>query len=135
MRFFYTDSPKNLLEKVGWALSKLGIEEKMHQIYATLSSGEKRKLQLQRALMRKTDILLLDEVTSFLDLKSKYELINTLKELLRLKELKSIIFVTHNLDEAEALSNRVIMLRKGCLHFDIKSDEIDFSANFMEKYQ
>ena len=98
-------------------------------------SGEKKKVAIARALMRKTDILLLDEVTSFLDLKSKYELINTLKELLRLKELKSIIFVTHNLDEAEALSNRVIMLRKGCLHFDIKSDEIDFSANFMEKYQ
>lgn len=77
-----------------------------------LSGGEKQRVALARALMAEPDILLLDEPLSSLDRATRLELQAELK---RMHELWRIPFVlvTHDLQEAEALSNRILFIENG----------------------
>ncbi|MEJ5184705.1 MAG: ABC transporter ATP-binding protein [Rectinemataceae bacterium] len=67
--------------------------------YASLSDGEKQKVQLARAVAQQTPILLLDEPTAFLDAPSRIEIFHLAGQLAQ-AEQKSIILCTHEIDLA-----------------------------------
>jgi len=67
-----------------------------------LSSGERQKLALARALIRRTPILLLDEATKSIDEETRKIMNNTIK---KIQDKKTIIIITHNLSEIETRSN------------------------------
>ncbi len=71
-----------------------------------LSSGEKQKIALARAILKNSSIILLDEVTKSIDIESK-ESIN--KAINNLKNEKTIIIITHNIDEIEPDSNIIVL--------------------------
>lgn len=76
-----------------------------------LSSGEKQKISLARAVLKNSPIVLLDEVTKSIDSESR-KLIN---EVIRtLKKEKTIIIITHNLDEIDINSNIISLEQKNC---------------------
>ena len=91
------------------ALSLVGMKEYAHRYFHTLSDGESQKIMIARAIAQDTDIILLDEPTSFLDLPTRYELVSLLKKLTE-EEGKTILFSTHELDIALKLSDNIALL-------------------------
>ncbi|MFW5710427.1 MAG: ATP-binding cassette domain-containing protein [Spirochaetota bacterium] len=88
------------------ALSLFGISGEIE--ISTMSGGEKRRVLLARALARQPDVLLLDEPTNHLDI----DTITLLEDYL-LRNLKTIVFVTHDRSFATHLANRVAEIDRG----------------------
>jgi ABC-type Fe3+/spermidine/putrescine transport system ATPase subunit len=81
---------------------------------ATLSGGQQQRIALARALINRPQLLLLDEPLSALDANLRKQMQSELKSLQREIGI-SFLFVTHDQDEAMALSDRVALLRNGAL--------------------
>lgn len=77
----------------------------------TLAIGEKQKLEILKALYREAEILIMDEPTAVLAPTETKELFDTLKSLVN--KGKSVIFISHHLQEVMEISDRVIVLRNG----------------------
>jgi ABC-2 type transport system ATP-binding protein len=91
---------------------KLGLEEKSHALASTLSGGMKRRLSLALALVHDPEILILDEPEAGLDPQSRL----LVREYIRgLSKSKTIILSTHNMDEADRLSDRIAIMDRGKL--------------------
>ena len=88
-----------------------GIIQRTGQNGAKISGGEKQKIAVARALLKKTDILLMDEATSSLDRESDKELINLFSNKL---ENKTVIFITHRYEELQGVG-KVYELTEGRL--------------------
>ncbi|MEI4770394.1 ATP-binding cassette domain-containing protein [Psychrobacillus sp. FJAT-51614] len=89
-----------------------------------LSGGEKQRIALVRTLLLDPSILLLDEITSSLDQESK-ELVEQLLTKLHMEKGTSFIWVTHDLEQAKKISERVWYMEEGKLAID-SSTEIFF---------
>lgn len=96
-------------------LEKIGMAKYINSYPNKLSGGERQRVNLSRALLGDSDILLLDEPFFSLHVKLKITLINLL---VKEKLGKTIIFVTHDIDEALMLSNRIILLKNGEIALD-----------------
>ena len=101
-------------------LSKVGLSEKASSYPNKLSGGESQRVNFARAILGEQDLLILDEPFFSLDIKLKLSLI---KLLISEKLGKTIIFVTHDIDEALMLSNRIIMLKEGEIALDTRVSE------------
>jgi iron complex transport system ATP-binding protein len=93
---------------------------------ATLSSGERQKIMIAASLMQKAEIFLLDEPTTFLDPKHEEEIHRILKKLNKERNI-TILSVTHNVNSAVLLSDRILALKNGSVLYCGNSD------NFMEQ--
>ena len=95
-----------ILEK----LEEFRLEKKATQEFFTLSSGEKKKLSIIRAMLKKPKILLLDEYSTSLDYVSRIEAKELLSSLQRKNPEVAIIFSTHFFEEIENFASDVMML-------------------------
>jgi ABC-2 type transport system ATP-binding protein len=95
-----------ILERVGFPLDRRG------EAMEALSRGMQQKVALARALLTAPVLLLLDEPTTGLDPRSKLEVQEFIKEVRRVHDA-TILLCTHDLDEAEALADRVGILDQG----------------------
>ena len=86
-----------------------------------LSTGEKQRVEILKALCMGAHVLILDEPTTVLTPEEVKELFKVLKCMV--KEGKSVIFVTHKLDEAISISNRITVLRQGKVIATISANE------------
>ena len=111
LKFFCSLSNKNSTEKIKETLILLDIFDKIDFPFMSLSYGERKKISIARALLNDSKILLLDEITSSLDISAKKIVISTLKDLLKNNHLQLIIFATHSLDEVISLSNRFLYIK------------------------
>jgi len=93
------------------ALARLGAVELADRPLAELSAGERQRIAAARALAQQTPLLLLDEPTSFLDLRFQVELFDLLRELAR--EGRAIVAVLHDLNLAAEYCDRVVLLGGG----------------------
>ncbi len=91
-----------------------------------LSGGWQRKLSIALALVTKPKVLFLDEPTLGLDVIARRELWNTIKEL---KSKITIILTTHYMEEAEALSDRIGIMKDGKLLFVGTKEELFIKTN------
>ena len=104
-----------------------GVENKLNSIFSSLSSGEKKKINLIRMLLKNQKIMLFDEVTTDLDLETRTILLDYLKK--HSKETnKIILWVTHNLDELDNFSNKYILLEDSTIKKigNLQSGNVDF---------
>lgn len=90
----------------------LGIEHLLTRFPASLSSGEKQRVAIGRALLSEPQLLLMDEPLSALDLPRKQELMNYLSKLAAQIEIP-ILYVSHSLDEIIRLADNLILLEQG----------------------
>ena len=77
----------------------------------TLSVGEQQKVEILKALYRDVEILIMDEPTAVLAPAETSELFNTLRSLV--KEGRSVVFISHKLNEVMDISDRIVVLRSG----------------------
>lgn len=108
---------KEQLENLG-----LGLENRLSAKVGLLSGGERQALSLLMATFTKPDILLLDEHTAALD-PSRAELITNLTKKLVENGKLTTLMITHNMQQAVDLGNRLIMMDKGNIVFEAE-DEI-----------
>lgn len=93
-------------------LYKVGLGDRYNDYPSNLSGGERQRVALCRAFLYPADIVLMDEPFSSLDLKTKLSVMDLFKQM-QLKSGRGALFVTHDVDEACYLSDRVIVLKGG----------------------
>ncbi|MBQ7364558.1 MAG: ABC transporter ATP-binding protein [Clostridia bacterium] len=100
----------------------LGLEDRMTAKVGLLSGGQRQALTLLMASIKKPKILLLDEHTAALDPKTAAKVLEITEKLIRENELTAMM-VTHNMKDAIAYGNRLIMMHEGRIIFDIAGEE------------
>ncbi|OYS00812.1 ABC transporter ATP-binding protein [Lactobacillus taiwanensis] len=101
----YHDISKNWLEQL---IDLIGIRKFLNQKYGTLSGGQKRRVDIARALIDRPNILFLDEPTNGLDLQTRIVIWNLLQKLQKEQGL-TIFLTTHYLEEAENADQMYIL--------------------------
>lgn len=104
---------KEAEERINYLLEFTGLEERADDGYQRYSTGMQRKLLLCRTLLRDTPILLFDEPTVGLDAASAAEFRKLLHDKMSREEGKTIFFATHNLVEAQQISDRIAIIDRG----------------------
>jgi sulfonate transport system ATP-binding protein len=103
------------------ALDEVGLAHRRHAWPLTLSGGEAQRVALARALVREPELLLLDEPFAALDALTRLrmqDLVNALWQAHR----PAVLLVTHDVDEALRLADRVLLLDQGRITLDIEVD-------------
>ena len=90
-------------------INKMHISNLSKRLFSHLSEGEKQIVLIARALIKKPEILILDEPIANLDLKSKFYVIDQINELTKLNS--KIVCITHDISMITEIYNRVIMLK------------------------
>lgn len=88
------------------AIRAVGLEHKSRSFLASLSDGERQKAMIARAIAQHTDIIVLDEPTSFLDVSSRFEIM-TLLSRMAADHGKTILLSTHDIAPALAVATRL----------------------------
>jgi ABC-type Fe3+/spermidine/putrescine transport system ATPase subunit len=109
------NTPKNeIASRVSDTLAMVRMQEYATAKPAKLSGGQQQRVALARALVNRPQLLLLDEPLSALDANLRKEMQSELKSLQREVGI-TFLFVTHDQEEAMALSDRIALLRNGAL--------------------
>ncbi|MGV9803834.1 ABC transporter ATP-binding protein [Mycobacterium sp. NPDC003449] len=101
------------------ALAEVDLADKAEVWPRTLSGGEAQRVALARALVREPQLLLLDEPFGALDALTRIKMHGLLLELYR-RHTPAVLLVTHDVDEAIVLADRVIVLSDGVLSLDVE---------------
>jgi len=95
------------------SLARVGCLDHAGQRFGTLSSGERQRVLLARALMRDPGLLVLDEPTTGLDLVGREQLLQTLAVLAHDRSVPALVVVTHHLDEIPPAFTHAVLLASG----------------------
>jgi len=109
---FYTASREERREIAEYYLTIVGLGDALHKKPAELSQGMRQRVGIARAFALAPKMLLLDEPFGMLDTLTRYELQRVLIELWR-RDRKTALMVTHDVDEALFLSDRIVMMTDG----------------------
>lgn len=104
-------------DKITSILDRVGLREKAKSYPVNLSGGEAQRVAIARAFLYKSDILLMDEPFASLDIKLKKQIIELFFEMWK-EDGRTVLAVTHDIDEAVAIAQRVIVLSKGVIISD-----------------
>jgi putative ABC transport system ATP-binding protein len=105
------------LKKIG-----LGLENRLKSSVGLLSGGQRQALTMVMATMIRPQVLLLDEHTAALDPKTARQILELTKDLVEGQGLTTLM-VTHNMNHALGMGNRLIMLHRGKIILDIRGKE------------
>lgn len=108
---------KTAIEKAEELINKVGLFEKRFSFPRKLSGGQQQRGAIARALAMNPDVMLFDEPTSALDPETIGEVLKVMESLA--KEGMTMLVVTHELNFAENISNRVMMMDEGIVIEDL----------------
>ncbi len=100
----------------------LGLEDRLSTKVGLLSGGQRQAITLLMAAINNPKLLLLDEHTAALDPKTAAKVLSITKEIVEESKLTTIM-ITHNMKDAIAYGNRLIMMNAGKIILDIKGEE------------
>ena len=100
----------------------LGLEERMSSKVGLLSGGQRQALTLLMAALRTPKLLLLDEHTAALDPKTAAKVLELTEKIVAEQKLTAMM-VTHNMKDAIAMGNRLIMMNAGRVVVDVRGEE------------
>lgn len=106
---------KELKQAIELLISLVGLEEFAHKLVATYSSGMKQRLAIARGLLANPDILILDEPTKALDPEAVDDIKDIIVNRIHKSKERTMLIATHNFGEAEALCDKICILKKGVL--------------------
>jgi ABC-2 type transport system ATP-binding protein len=104
--------PRTARKRIDELVAMVGLTDVVDRSVSTYSGGERRRLEIARALVSRPRVLFLDEPTVGLDPRIRVELLDVIAELRSRSDL-TILLTTHYLDEAERLCDRVAIMHAG----------------------
>ncbi len=113
------------------AMALVHVSELSAQSFEEISDGQRQRVMLARAICQEPEVLLLDEPTSFLDVRYKVEFLTMLKELAREKQI-AVVLSLHELDCAARVSDTVLCVRDGTVDRVGRPEEI-FTPAYIEQ--
>ena len=105
---------QNLNERINFLSEKLRLGDLLDKITGELSSGQKNRVSLAKALINDPTVLLLDEPTAALDPETA-DFIRTFLEKYKEEKKISVLLASHNMDEVKRLCNSVMMMKEGTI--------------------
>ncbi len=108
-----------ILSKEDWeivdaAMAKLNTSALSDELFTELSDGQRQRVMLSRALSQEPQVLILDEPTSYLDIKYKLEILTAIKSLAREQNI-AILMSLHELDLARIISDEIVCVKNGAI--------------------
>jgi putative ABC transport system ATP-binding protein len=100
----------------------LGLENRLTSKVGLLSGGQRQAVTLLMATLKKPKLLLLDEHTAALDPKTAHKVLELTQQIVSENNLTTIM-ITHNMKDAIAIGNRLIMMNDGKIIYDVKGEE------------
>ena len=117
-------------EKVREAIALVHGEDFADRPFTQISDGQRQRLLLARAVCQEPEVIVLDEPTSFLDVKHKLELLEILKKLVRERNV-AVLMSLHELDLAQKISDRVVCVANNAVDRCGTPEEI-FTSDYIE---
>ncbi len=108
----YNVPGKTARNRADLLLDRIGLKEKRNKLASTLSGGMKRRLNVIMAIIHEPDIVVFDEPEAGLDPQSRIMVRDFIQQT---SAERTVIFTTHNMDEAERVSDRVAIIDRGKL--------------------
>jgi len=105
-------APEQIRSRVAGVAAQMGLSEQITRPVRTYSGGQRRRLEIGRALISHPEVLFLDEPTVGLDPRIRFELLDLIADLRGLSDT-TVLLTTHYLDEAERLCDRVAIMHAG----------------------
>ncbi len=131
---YYYGSLKGLsfgetIKSIEKEIKSLGLEDLIDTVARKLNAGHRRRVEILRALINKPKLLLLDEATVGLDLKSRFDILNYIRDLVKEKQI-SVFWITHLFDEVNGDDNITFIkdgkiIEKGVVEQIVKKYEKD----------
>lgn len=119
-------------QEVQSAMELVGVAELADRDFEDISDGQRQLVMLARAICQTPKLLILDEPTSFLDIRHKLLLLAILKDLIRQRDL-AVLMSLHELDLAQKVSDRVVCVAPGRIARTGTPDEV-FSRGYIERF-
>ncbi|MBS4956269.1 MAG: ABC transporter ATP-binding protein [Clostridium celatum] len=104
-----TESDDKIIE---WAIKRTGLEKLKDKAVMGMSGGERQRAFIAMALAQKSEILFLDEPTTYLDIYHQVEILELVKELNKESKL-TVVMVLHDINQAIKYSDNVIVMKSG----------------------
>lgn len=120
--------------EVDKAIEIVGAKEVAHKEFAKVSDGQRQRIMLARAICQDTDIMILDEPTSFLDVQFKLDILSVIKKLAKEKK-KAVIMSIHELEFVPAIADKVIGIANGKVYKVGTPKEIFTGENLEAMYK
>lgn len=112
------------------AMNLCDVEHLANNYYSQISDGQRQRILLARAIAQQPDVMILDEPTSFLDVKYKLEFLSILKDLAK-KTPFAVVASLHELDLAYQISDKIVAIKEGRVDTVGKPDEV-FSKGYID---
>ncbi len=100
-------------QRAGQLMRQLRVEHLGKRTFGTLSEGERKRVQIARALMTDPELLLLDEPAAGLDLAGREALVDTMADIVADPDAPAVVLVTHHLEEIPPGMTHAMLLRQG----------------------
>ena len=104
-------------QRAAAALSEVGLSERLDDWPRNLSGGQAQRVALARALVQEPELLLLDEPFAALDALTRIRMHTLVRELVAVHR-PGVLLVTHDVDEAITLADRILVMREGRIAFE-----------------
>lgn len=97
------------------AIARTALNDKAHRALAALSGGERQRAWIAALLAQETEVLLMDEPTSFLDIGHQVEVMSLVMALAR--EGKTVVIALHDINHALAIASHLVVMQRGVVRF------------------
>jgi ABC-2 type transport system ATP-binding protein len=113
--------PKKIKDEINYYIDSFALKDKENEMAKNLSRGMQQKLAIAVAMVSQSDVIVLDEPTLGLDIKTSFEIRGLLKKLSE-EDGRTILLTTHDMNVAQDICDRVIIINKGKM---IANDRIE----------
>ena len=120
-------------EVIDWAIKETGLSEFADREVENLSGGQRQRAWIAMTLAQETEIIMLDEPTTYLDMSYQLEVLEVLQKLNREKKI-TVVIVLHELNNACRFADNIIGLKKGKIICEGRPIEVITKENLKEIY-
>ncbi|MGN7359038.1 ABC transporter ATP-binding protein [Paenibacillus sp. SAF-054] len=121
-------------EVIDWALEKTGTKDYKFRPVDTLSGGQRQRVWIAMALAQETDIIFLDEPTTYLDMAHQLEVLELLQKLNQ-EQQRTIVMVLHDINQAARFADYLVALKDGEIVKTGSSEEVISHEVLKQVYQ